>query len=119
MQNEPILPSARWFLPNLYEAITRDLVIQRGDWAAFAKYPGTHNNQATQVKLNLDWKALELDSANAKLYAPAIAGMQTEKLWQPDNSISIAPKLRSIRQPMFTPATRRAPGALLPTRARG
>ena len=92
MQNEPILPSARWFLPNLDEAITRDLVIQRGDWAAFSKYPGTHNNQATQVKLNLDWKALELDSANAKLYAPAIAGMQTEKLWQPDNSISIAPK---------------------------
>jgi len=53
-----------------------------GSWAA----------KETLVSLNIDWKALGLDSARAELYAPPIAGMQTEKLWKPGELIPVVPK---------------------------
>jgi len=53
-----------------------------GSWAA----------DATPVSLNIDWRSLGLDPARAGLYAPPIAGMQTEKLWKPGESIPVAPK---------------------------
>ena len=56
--------------------------IALGSWAA----------GDTEVKLRLDWPALGLDPARAVLYAPAIAGMQTENSWRPDEPISVAPK---------------------------
>ena len=46
----------------------------------------------TQVNLTIDWGALGLDPGKAFLYAPAIAGMQTEHLWKPGESIPVAPK---------------------------
>jgi len=44
------------------------------------------------VKLTIAWKALGLDPAHATLYAPPIAGMQTERLWRPGEPIPVAPK---------------------------
>jgi len=49
-------------------------------------------DQNTQVKLNIDWKRLGLARDRATLYAPAIAEMQAEKRWQPDETIPIAPQ---------------------------
>jgi len=43
----------------------------------------------TSVKLRINWSALGLDPARATLYAPAIAGMQPERLWQPAEEIPI------------------------------
>jgi hypothetical protein len=53
-----------------------------GSWAA----------KETLVSLNIDWKALGLDPARTELYAPSIAGMQTEKLWKPGELIPVVPK---------------------------
>lgn len=53
---------------------------------------GSWAKENTQVQLSLDWKALGLDPARATLYAPAIAGMQPEKIWNPGESIPVAPK---------------------------
>jgi hypothetical protein len=53
---------------------------------------GSWAKEDTQVKLNIDWQALGLDPAHVTLYAPSIAGMQTEKVWKPGESIPVAPK---------------------------
>jgi hypothetical protein len=53
---------------------------------------GSWAKEDTQVKLNIDWKALGLDPARATLYAPPIAGMQTENVWKPGEPIPVAPK---------------------------
>jgi hypothetical protein len=53
-----------------------------GSWAA----------KETLVSLNIDWKALGLDPARTELYAPPIAGMQTERLWKPGELIPVLPK---------------------------
>lgn len=45
-----------------------------------------------QVRLAIDWKALGLNPARATLYAPPIAKMQTEKLWNPAEPIPVAPQ---------------------------
>lgn len=47
---------------------------------------------ATDIGLNIDWKALGLDSARAVLYAPSIQGMQPEQRWKPGELIQVAPK---------------------------
>ena len=53
---------------------------------------GSWANDEVKVKLRFDWKALGLDPARTALYAPAIAGMQTENLWKPGEPILVAPK---------------------------
>ena len=53
-----------------------------GSWAA----------AESEVKLSIDWQALGLAPTRAALYAPAIAGMQTQHLWQPGESIPVASK---------------------------
>jgi hypothetical protein len=52
-----------------------------GSWAA----------DTTDVTLDVDWKALDLDSAKAAFYAPPIAGLQPERRWRPGESIPVAP----------------------------
>lgn len=56
--------------------------IALGSWAA----------GAVEVKLKIDWAALGLDPARARLYAPPIAGLQTEQTWPPDAAVTIEPK---------------------------
>ena len=46
----------------------------------------------SEIKLSFDWQALGLDPARATLYAPPIAGMQTERAWKPGDPISVAPR---------------------------
>jgi hypothetical protein len=53
---------------------------------------GSWATEDTQVNLNIDWKALGLDPARATIYAPPIAGMQTEMQWKPGDLIPVAPK---------------------------
>jgi hypothetical protein len=53
---------------------------------------GSWAKEPTDVKLRIDWAALGLDPARAALYAPAIAGMQTQNRWQPGEAIPVAPK---------------------------
>lgn len=45
-----------------------------------------------RVTLAFDWKRLGLDPARTMLYAPAIAGMQDERRWRPEESIPVAAK---------------------------
>jgi hypothetical protein len=75
----------------------------------------------TRVKLTIDWKALGLEAGRARLYAPSIAGMQTEQAWQPGEPILVAPKRgwflvldevpRTIPRPAAAPAVDRAAAA--------
>jgi hypothetical protein len=53
---------------------------------------GSWAEKDTKVKLGIDWKALGLDPARATLYAPPIAGMQTQQQWKPDEPIPVAPR---------------------------
>jgi hypothetical protein len=53
---------------------------------------GSWATENAQVRLLINGNALGLNLDRATLYAPPIAGMQTEKLWKPDESISVAPK---------------------------
>lgn len=53
---------------------------------------GSWAKDEVEVKLSFDWKALGLDPARAAIYAPAIAGMQTESQWKPGEAIPVAPK---------------------------
>jgi hypothetical protein len=48
--------------------------------------------ETAEVRLGLDWAALGLDPTRSTLFAPAIAGMQTETAWKPDQPIPVAPK---------------------------
>ena len=43
------------------------------------------------VRLRVDWARLGLDPARTRLFAPHIAGMQTEGRWAPDDLIPVAP----------------------------
>ncbi|MBL7044304.1 MAG: hypothetical protein ISR77_37095 [Pirellulaceae bacterium] len=47
--------------------------------------------QAVDCPLKIDWKALELDPAKAKFYAPEIRGLQVEDLFSPGEPLPIAP----------------------------
>lgn len=53
---------------------------------------GSWAGGSTSVRLAIDWKALGLKPAQSKIYAPAIAGMQSENVWAPDESIPVSPK---------------------------
>jgi len=46
---------------------------------------------AVDLPLKIDWKALGLDPAKAKLYAPDIRGLQAEDIFEPDEPLPIAP----------------------------
>jgi hypothetical protein len=46
----------------------------------------------TEVRLDIDWKTLGLDPDRSALYAPAIAGMQSESAWKPAQAIPVAAK---------------------------
>jgi Family of unknown function (DUF6067) len=52
----------------------------------------TWTARSTADGLRTDLKALGLDPARAVLYAPPIAGMQTEMQWKPGELIPVAPK---------------------------
>ena len=47
-------------------------------------------DNTVNVKLEIDWEALGIDSENAELYAPAIDKFQPEKTWKPGDSIAIS-----------------------------
>jgi len=47
--------------------------------------------QPVNCTLEIDWKALGLDPAKAKLHAPAIAGVQSEKVLDPAQPLPVAP----------------------------
>ena len=47
--------------------------------------------QPVEGRLQIDWKALGLDPAKAKLYAPEIQSLQAEDLFTPDELLPIAP----------------------------
>ena len=53
---------------------------------------GSWAKDDAEVKLSFDWKTLGQDPARAAIYAPAIAGMQTENQWKPGEAIPVAPK---------------------------
>jgi hypothetical protein len=44
-----------------------------------------------EVTPQVDWKALGLDPAKAALYAPAIAGFQSERVWKPGEALRVMP----------------------------
>jgi len=46
---------------------------------------------ACQVSLKIDWQALGLDPAKVTLYAPEIAGFQTEMSWKPGDTLHLEP----------------------------
>jgi hypothetical protein len=48
-------------------------------------------NQPIDCRLDIDWDALGLDPAQAKLYAPEVRGLQVEDLFKPGESLPIAP----------------------------
>lgn len=52
--------------------------------ASWAKTP-------TNIKLQINWKALGLDPAKATLHAPTIDRLQPEKSWKPSDSITVEP----------------------------
>lgn len=53
--------------------------------ASWAKEP-------VDLKLKIDWPALGLDPAKAKLYAPAIEGLQKETLFAPTDALPVEPR---------------------------
>lgn len=64
--------------------------VYRGDgrsWVVMASWA----NESRDIKLDIDWKALGLDTGKAGIYAPAIAGMQAETLFRPGDVIPVAP----------------------------
>jgi hypothetical protein len=48
--------------------------------------------EKTEVRLQIDWKALGLDAGKARLVAPAVKDFQPAKTWQPDEPIAVEPK---------------------------
>ena len=52
---------------------------------------GSWAKDEVQVNLRINWPALGLDLARARLYAPSIPNMQTERRWKPGEPISVAP----------------------------
>ncbi len=53
---------------------------------------GSWAKTQTPVRLRIDWQALDLDAARASLYAPPITGMQSERIWKPDQPIPVEPQ---------------------------
>ena len=49
----------------------------------------TWSQKPEQIKLKIDWKALGLDPATARLHAPAIEGMQEERSFAPNETIPV------------------------------
>ncbi len=47
--------------------------------------------ETCQVQLAIDWRALKLDPAKASVYAPPIAGFQTEAAWKPGAALPVEP----------------------------
>jgi hypothetical protein len=52
---------------------------------------GSWARDEVQVNLHINWPALGFDPARARLYAPPIPNMQTERRWKPGEPISVAP----------------------------
>jgi hypothetical protein len=48
--------------------------------------------EKTEVRLQIDWKALGLDGSKARLVAPEVKDFQPAKTWQPDEPIAVEPK---------------------------
>lgn len=53
---------------------------------------GSWAETEVSVKLAIDWDTLGLDPSRATLYAPAIEGMQAEKVWPVGEAVPIAPQ---------------------------
>jgi hypothetical protein len=81
LEDPPVKTGHAGVLATVYRKVGRSF-IALGSWA----------EEDTQVTLDIDWKALGLDPARATLYAPPIAGMQTETTWKPGEPISVASK---------------------------
>ena len=47
--------------------------------------------ESASVRLQIDWKALGLDSSSALIHAPAIENFQEEKAFKPEETIPVAP----------------------------
>jgi hypothetical protein len=65
-------------------------------------------NQTVDCPLKINWEASGLDPATAKLYAPEIRGLQAEDLFEPDESLPIAPGKGCILILDQTPRTLRS-----------
>jgi len=52
---------------------------------------GSWAKEEVEVKLSVDWAALGLDAERARWYAPAIPGMQPERVWKTGERIPVAP----------------------------
>jgi hypothetical protein len=48
--------------------------------------------EKTEVRLQVDWKALGLDASKARLVAPEVKDFQPAKAWRPDEPIVVEPK---------------------------
>jgi hypothetical protein len=48
--------------------------------------------EKTEVRLQVDWKALGLDASKARLAAPEVKDFQPAKTWRADESIILEPK---------------------------
>lgn len=81
VENCPVRTGERDVLATVYRRPGRCLVAL-GCWAAAEK----------QIHLGIDWQALGLDPGRARLYAPAIPGMQPEQTWKPSDAITVSPK---------------------------
>ena len=52
---------------------------------------GSWARRPCEIVPKVDWKALGLDPAKATLYAPPIAGFQSEALWKPGEALLVDP----------------------------
>jgi len=81
LKNCPVQTGQTNVLATVYRAKGHSLVAL-GSWAA----------QDSRVNLQIDWKALGLNPARARVYAPAISGVQNEQQWSPGESIPVTAK---------------------------
>lgn len=81
LDRPPVRTSHREVLATTYRKKGRAM-IALGSWAS----------APTEVTLTMDWPALGLDPARARLRAPTIEGLQTEQTWNPGEAIPLAAK---------------------------
>jgi len=78
--NCPVKTGRKDVLATVYQAKGKALVVV----ASWAKAP-------VKCLLKIDFKALGLDAGKARLHAPAISGLQTQRTFSPQAPLPIAP----------------------------
>ena len=71
------------------DARVKATVYRREDRALIAL--SSWSKQALRCRLTIDWRSLGLDSENMRLRAPAVEGIQPERIFEPDDEIPMGP----------------------------